>query len=97
MDRRPRVADLTTLTTFKRTVMGNKVIVYCDVPGGRSTDDLIVPRHITAIDFVTACYRSSVVTASSVTAAVSFDGTTVSIFTPAATTATALTIKVEGR
>ena len=35
------MASLTSLSTFERTVMGNKVIVYCDVPGGRSTDDTI--------------------------------------------------------
>ena len=91
------MADLTTLTTYKRTVFGNKVIVYCDVPGGRTTDDFIVPRHITAIDFVSACLRSSVVAASSVAPVAMYDGTTVTIFTPAATTAAALTIKVEGR
>lgn len=91
------MGNLTSLSTFKRTVMGNKVIVYADVPGGRTTDDLIVPPHITAIDFVSGCYRSSVVTASSAAPSVSFEGTTVSIFTPAASTATALTIKIEGR
>ena len=91
------MASLTSLTTFRRTVQGNKVVVYCDVPGGRSTDDLIVPPHVTAIDFVSACLRSSAVAASSVAPAVSFEGTTVSIFTLAATTATPITIKVEGR
>lgn len=91
------MADLTTLSTFKRTVFGNKVIVYADVPGGRTTDDFLVARHLTAIDFVSGCYRSSAVAASSAAPSVSFEGTTVQIFTPAASTGTALTIKIEGR
>ena len=91
------MGSLTSLSTFRRTIMGNKVVVYCDIPGGRTTDDLIVPPHMTAIDFVSACYRSSAVAASSSAPSISFEGTTIQIFTVAGTTATALTLRVEGR
>lgn len=91
------MANLTSLSTFFRTVMGNKVVVYAHVPGGRSTDDSIVPPHLTAIDFVSGCYRSSAVAASSSAPSFSFEGTTVQIFTVAGTTATPLVVKFEGR
>lgn len=91
------MADLSSLSTFRQTVAGNRRVIYVDIPGGGSTADLIVVPHVLGIDFASACFRSSVVTASSVQPALSVDGTTVNIFRLAATTATAFTVRVEGR
>ena len=89
------MADLTTLSTFTQTVMGNRRVVYADVPGGNSTADTIV-FPMTRVFHAVACYRGS--TAGSSAAQIcTVDGTTVSIFTPAATTAVSLTVRAEGR
>lgn len=77
--------------------MGNKRIIYVDVPGGGTTNDSLVIPHVLGIDFVSAGFRSSVFAATSVSPSCSWEGTTVQIFLNAATTATNYTVRVEGR
>lgn len=91
------MADRSAASTFRQTVMGNRRVVYVDVPGGGTTNDSLVIPHVLGIDFVSACFRSSVFAATSVSPSCSFEGTTVQIFQPAATTASNYTVRVEGR
>lgn len=52
------MADVTTLSTFRHTVFGNKRVVYADVPAAQTTADSIT-MPLTRIEFASATIRST--------------------------------------
>lgn len=83
------MADVTANTTFMRSVMGNKRVFICDIPGGGSTADLIVVNARLQNGF--ANFRGSTVGSSSAPV-ITIDGTTASINQLPATTGASYTV-----